>query len=66
MLYDAPPAVGPDDPAAGHGDPEDVLDVEVLEAPAVEGQGRHPAVGHAHAPLHAQLLQVRTVLGQDR
>ena len=56
MLYDAPPAVGPDDPAALYGDPLHLLDVELLQPPAVVGEGGDPPVRDGPAPLHAQLL----------
>ena len=65
MLYDAPPAVGPDHPVTGPGDAPHLLDVELLEAPAVVGHDPHPLVRHLAAPLHRQLLQVGAVLGQQ-
>ena len=64
MFNDAPPAVAPDDPAPLRGDPLDLLDVELLEAPAVVGEGGHPPVRDLGAPLHRQLLEVRGVLRQ--
>ena len=65
VLYDAPPAVGPDHPVTGPGDAPHLLDVELLEAPAVVGHDPHPLVRHLAAPLHRQLLQVGAVLGQQ-
>ena len=64
VFYDTFSTVVLDCPVAGDGDPGHVLDVEVLEAPAVLGDTLHPPVTHQGAALHTQLLQVWTVLGE--
>lgn len=62
MFYDTFSTVYLDRPVAGDGDPRHVLNIEVLEAPAVFGDALHPSVTHQGAALHTQLLQVGTVL----
>ena len=62
MFYDTFSTVYLDRPVAGDGDPRHVLDVEVLETPAVFRDTLHPSVRHQGTALHAQLLQVGTIL----
>ena len=64
VLDDTPPAVAPDDPAALGRHPLHLLDVELLEAAAVVGEGGDAAVRHLGASLDRQLLEVGRVLGE--
>ena len=65
VFYDTFSTVYLDRPVAGDGDAGHVLNVEVLQTPAVFGDALHPAVTHQGAALHAQLLQVGTVLREE-
>ena len=62
VFYDTFSTVDLDCPVARDGHPGHVLDVEVLEAPAVFRDTLHPSVTHEGTALHTQLLQVGTVL----
>lgn len=62
MFYDTLSAAGADCAVAGGGDGRHVLDVEVLETPAVFRDTLHSSVTDQGTALHAKLLQVGTVL----
>jgi hypothetical protein len=60
VLDDAPPAVLLHRPVALERHAGAVLNVELLQAPAVEGDLPNALVGHEFATFHTQLLQIGT------